>query len=118
MNALKKKWVSAAAAALLVTSGAASAQSITLFQAGGIDTFDAQIDPIAATVTIKETWKSSAPAYLRFSGFSSAWSVTKSITNSTGNTWTRFANELLDPLGQANDDGLDPLPYPSFVPPR
>lgn len=116
MNALKKKCVSAAAAALLVTSGAASAQSIGLFQGGGILNFTSVINEFTKEVTIQETWRSSAPAILRFSGFTGEWSVRKSISNGTGSTWTRFATELLDPLGPVNDDGLDPLPYPSFVP--
>jgi len=111
-----RKWVFAACAAILLSSSAAFAQNVTLLQPGGIEvgSFGAVIDSTARTVNIQETWTSSAPAFLLFWGFGSprspSWSVTKSVTNSTGNSWTRFANELLDPLGQANDDALDPLP--------
>ncbi|HEY0284792.1 MAG TPA: PEP-CTERM sorting domain-containing protein, partial [Vicinamibacterales bacterium] len=39
----------------------------------------------------------------------------KQITNNSGTAWTRLANELLDPGGDA-EDGNDPQPYPAFVP--
>ena len=41
--------------------------------------------------------------------------MTKIITNNTGVSWSRFANELLDPAGDGNDAD-DPVPQPGFVP--
>ena len=43
------------------------------------------------------------------------YTIVKQITNNTGTTWTRLANELLNPAGDAND-ATDPQPYPAFVP--
>ena len=69
------------------------------------------------TITVNETWTSTGPGMLLFLGLEAGvnYTVVKNITNSTGVAWTRFANELLDPASQANDDS-DVQPYPGFVP--
>jgi hypothetical protein len=69
------------------------------------------------TITINENWTSNGIGALLISGLDIdvSYTVVKVTTNNTGSTWTRFANELLDPSGQDND-GLDVIPYPSFVP--
>lgn len=113
-----RKFAVAAGAALVFGSGSVMAQSITLFNPGtsGIDSgsFGVVIDSTTNTVTLRETWTSSAASFVQFTGFTGTWTVNKLITNNSGVAWNRFANELLDPL--SNNDGSDVLPYPAFVP--
>ena len=45
-----------------------------------------------------------------------SYTVVKQITNNSGITWVRLANELLDPAGDQEDIDNDPQPYPAFVP--
>jgi hypothetical protein len=42
--------------------------------------------------------------------------VNLSLANNSGSNWTRVANELLDPSGDADDKERDPKPQPAFVP--
>lgn len=69
------------------------------------------------TITINERWISAGLGSLAISGLDDdvVYTVVKNITNATGLDWASFANELLDPAGNANDQA-DVLPYPGFVP--
>lgn len=87
-----------------------------------LDASNVGIGSISVTVSgtdilIEEDWTQLGNGFLRIEGLDAGvnYTVTKRITNHTGADWTRFANELLDPSGQAND-ALDPQPYPGFVP--
>jgi hypothetical protein len=82
----------------------------------GIATLN-NVSVVGTIITIEETWTSAAPGFLLISGLDTGvpYTVRKIIHNQSGVDWTRIANELLDPAGQANDN-LDPKPYPSFVP--
>ena len=75
------------------------------------------VSVVGTVITIEEFWTSASPGFLLIDGLDRdlAYTVNKIIHNNSGIAWTRLANELLDPAGQANDD-LDPKPYPSFVP--
>lgn len=70
---------------------------------------------VGNTLTINETWTGSGPGVLQLSGLDANvnYTIIKNITNNSGGTWTRFANELLDP---GFDAGIDPSPQPAFVP--
>lgn len=83
----------------------------------GIGSFNLAFDSATNTININETWTSAGIGVLQFSGLDEdvSYTVIREITNNSGVSWTRLANELLDPAGQANDD-LDPIP-PAFVPP-
>jgi hypothetical protein len=115
MNTLKI----AVAAALLATASLAGAQTVVLHSSNvGIQSsnFSFGFDAQTRTITVNETWNASGPGVLEFRGLDSgSYTLIKNITNATTNVWTRFANELLDPSGQAND-AQDPNPQPGFVP--
>jgi len=96
----------------------AQAQTVLLDVSNvGIDAGSFSANVAGTTITINETWTSTGPGMLLFRGLDANvnYTVVKNIINNTGVSWTRFANELLDPAGQTNDDD-DVLPYPAFVP--
>jgi PEP-CTERM motif len=110
-----------ALSALGATANAVPTVSLHSSNVGiGAAGFGFVFDSTTNTITIRETWTSSGIGSLEFSGLEAGvdYKVVKVINNMSGDLWTRFANELLDPEAeptQAND-GLDPKPYPSFVP--
>jgi|SRR5688572_2711433 len=83
----------------------------------GIGTLATAFDPTTNTLVLVEDWTSVLMGSVLISGLDPGvdYTVVKQITNNTGTTWTRLANELLDPAGDLNDDS-DPQPYPAFVP--
>jgi hypothetical protein len=100
----------------VVALGDAQAVSIVLHASNaGIDSI--VVDVTGSTITIDENWISAEPGFLEISGLTTGviYTVVKNITNNSGVAWTRLANELLDPAGQA-EDANDILPYPGFVP--
>ena len=108
-----------AAAVLAVSATGSQALTCTLHASNvGIDAGSFSCAEAGGIITIRETYSSSGMGSIVFSGLTldTNYIVRKFITNDSGVAWTRFANELLDPAGQANDD-LDPKPYPGFVPP-
>ncbi len=84
----------------------------------GIGSMSYSYDALTSTITINETWTSAGSGFLEITGLnqSSNYTVIKYLTNNSGISWDRIANELLDPLGQTEDSNYDPTPYPSFVP--
>ena len=85
----------------------------------GISAFAFEFDGATNTITLRETWTGTGPGIVQLSGLDDLgenlnYTVIKIITNSSGVTWTSFAQELLDPAGFA--DELD-APTPSFAPP-
>ena len=109
-----------AAAAIMAVGASASyaAPSCTLGAGNvGITTFACTVDNITNTILITETYTFMGMGSVQISGLElgSNYTVTKRVTNSTGVDWTRMANELLDPRGQAND-AEDPAVQPAFVP--
>lgn len=132
-----KKYSVLLLAALVVAVAAGNANaalSVSLYDAinSPITTFSVNIT--GNTIDIYETWTGTTITpwygYVMISGFEDEvdYTVRKHLTNNTGVDWTTFTNELLDPLGQDEDDldpygGLGPLPeqvpelpYPSWVP--
>ena len=109
----------AIALAISAAPRVASSAPVVLLDASnvGIDAASFSFSVVGTTITINETWTSNGIGSLLFRGLdvSIPYTVVKQVTNNTGASWTRFANELLDPAGQAND-AADLLPYPSFVP--
>lgn len=106
----------ACALALAFAGSQASAISVTLHSSNsGIGTCTFSVS--GTVITITENWTGSGPGVLEISGLTlnTVYTIRKVITNNSGDLWTRFANELLDPAGQTND-GIDPKPYPIFVP--
>lgn len=83
----------------------------------GISSFGLAFNSATNTININETWTSTGIGVLEFSGLDAGvdYTVIRTISNNSGASWTRLANELLDPAGQTNDD-LDPS-TPAFVPP-
>lgn len=81
----------------------------------GISVFSYSVT--GTTITINETWSQIGTGFIEFDGLTAGtnYTVVKSITNSTGVDWTRFANELLDPSGNPNDS-QDPVVQPTFIP--
>lgn len=84
----------------------------------GINTLGFAFDPVTNTITLTEDWTSVMQGVVQISGLEAGvdYTVVKEITNNTGTTWTRLANELLDPAGDQEDLDNDPQPYPAFVP--
>ena len=108
----------AIAALMAATPLAAQAQTVLLDASNtGIDAGTFSFNVVGTTITVNETWTSNGLGALLFRGLDAGvnYTVVKNITNNPGSTWTRFANELLDPAGQAND-ASDVQPYPAFVP--
>jgi hypothetical protein len=106
----------AVALAVAAAPVAASAQTVSLHSSNvGITGFSFSV--VGNTITINENWTLNGIGMLEITGLAAgiSYTVVKNITNNTGETWSRFANELLDPAGQDND-ALDVLPYPGFVP--
>jgi len=103
-------------AGVLQTGNAFAVPTVVLDASNvGIDSIIVNV--VGQTITIEETWTSAGPGFLRISGLTVdvPYTVQKIIHNNSGVAWTRLANELLDPAGQANDN-LDPQPSPAFVP--
>ena len=84
----------------------------------GIGTLGVGFDPVTNTITLTEDWTSVMMGSVLISGLDPNvnYTVVKEITNSTGVSWIRLANELLDPAGDQEDTDNDPQPYPAFVP--
>jgi hypothetical protein len=95
-------------AALAALSTAAQAvPTISLHTSNvGISVMDFSFDSNTNTITIRETWTSTGPGILLIDQLDEDinYTVIKTITNNTGVSWTSFANELLDPAGQTNDN--------------
>ncbi len=102
----------------VTTVGAAYAIPIASLHASnvGISTLGFAFDANTNTITLRETWTRTGPGIVQITGLDDgvAYTVIKIITNSSGVTWTSFAQELLDPEGfaDATDD-----PPPAFAPP-
>lgn len=109
----------ALAAAALLATGAAQAVTVSVFDPGASSISALSFTQVGSTLNISTTWSAAAGAFLQFDDLNPAENYTVRLTliNNSGSTWTRVANELLDPAGQSND-GLDPAVQPSFVPAR
>lgn len=108
----------AVALALAAVPLAASAQTVSLHSSNvGIEASSFSFSVVGTTITVNENWVANGPGTLLFSGLTGGvdYTVVKNITNNTGASWIRFANELLDPSGNA-EDAADPVPQPVFVP--
>ncbi len=109
--------VIALALTLVAYSNANAALTISLYDPGnsGIGSFS--WSQTGSTIYLDETWTANKRGFLLFDDVdgSTIYTVVKRIYNKTDTDWNLFSNELLDPEGQAND-GLDPQPYPGFVP--
>lgn len=103
-------------AGVLLTGNAHAIPTVVL-DASNVGIGSISVGVVGTTITIEEFWTSASPGFLRISGLQVGvpYTVQKIIHNNSGVPWTRLANELLDPAGQANDS-LDPQPYPAFVP--
>lgn len=67
-------------------------------------------------IFIEEFWTGIGPGILEFSGLDGGeYIIRKIIHNNSGLDWPSFANELLDPAGDANDAN-DPQPYAIYIP--
>lgn len=102
----------------LGASAVSAAPIVTLHSSNsGIGAAGFSFSVVGNVITINETWTNTNAGVLQITGLDIdvAYVVVKNIINNTGVSWTRFANELLDPSGQTNDDS-DVLPYPGFVP--
>ncbi len=90
--------------------GSANAVTVSLHSSNvGIGTMSWSMS--GSNVYIWEDWSSSADGFLEFDELVDFqdYTVTKYITNNSGTDWNRFAMELLDPAGNANDDLDNPL---------
>jgi hypothetical protein len=103
-------------AGVLQPANAVAVPSVVL-DASNVGIGSISVSVVGTTITIEETWTSAGPGFLRIQGLEPRvdYTVQKVITNNSGVAWTRLANEILDPAGQANDN-QDPQPYPAFVP--
>jgi len=69
----------------------------------------------AGDITLTYDVTGTGPGVILFQRFTGGKAIIHNATNLTGVAIDRYAMELLDVLGDG-DDGLDPLPYPAFVP--
>lgn len=116
--AMKTSFLKVAAAALLAASATSSfALTCSLHSSNvGISSTGFSCGLSGRTITISETYTTTGLGSVVFDGLDGGdYTVVKRVTNSTGLDWTRMANELLDPSGNAND-ALDPAVQPAFVP--
>lgn len=118
-TSFKSQWTRAAAAvALGLGTAGAHADPTCVLGAGnvGITSLACSYDSATRTITIRETYGNAGAGSVLLRGLDSDfYRVEKIITNNSGVDWSRIANELLDPSGDANDAN-DVLPYPAFVP--
>ena len=102
---MKKLLATLSIAALAGLSSAAQAVPTVSLHGdnAGINTLSYNVS--GTTITINETWNSTGPGILVIDGLdqNTNYTVIKNITNNTGVDFVSFANELLDPEGQAND---------------
>lgn len=120
---MKKALALALLAVIAITGSAGTTFAVTasLYAPAnvGITSFDYTVD--GNRIDLYETWGSVGFGFVMLDDLVTGadYVVYKHITNNTGLTWTRFANELLDPFdGPGSNDDLDPQPYPAFVPER
>lgn len=108
------KWICAAAILGFATNAHAVVVSL---HSSNVGIASINVTVSGTTITIEEDWSSDGIGVLEFSQLEplTDYTIEKVITNNSAADWTRFANELLDPLGQ-DEDSDDPLPYPAFVP--
>lgn len=109
---MKKLLICLFVAALVPASASAATWVFSLHSSNvGISSFNTTVNWAEQKITLEETWTSVQPGMLSFTYYDDAgavgtfggWTLCKVITNNTGVAWTRFANELLDPSGDAND---------------
>lgn len=111
---LKKIAVAALMSVAASASYAAPACSLHASNVG-IDVASFSCTISGSTITIRETYTSMGLGAVAFTDVTgSNYTVNKVVTNSTGSSWTRMANELLDRAGD-NNDSLDGV-QPGFVP--
>lgn len=81
----------------------------------GISAFGFAFDGATNTITLRETWSNTGPGIVQMSGLDDQvdYRVTKIITNASGVPWRSFAQELLDPVGFADEEDA---PLPPFAP--
>lgn len=101
-----------AAAAVSIPTAANAAIVITQLPGTTLGAFSFSV--VGSTITINETWTNTNNVFLKFEGLDQGtnYTIVKRIINNSGSTWTRLANELLDP----GVDPEDPKPQPGFVP--
>lgn len=98
-------------AAMLLVVPSASALNISLYAPAnqGITSFNWWLD--GNVIHLEEYWGALGRGYLEFSDMAlgQEYVVVKHIHNYTGVDWDLFSNELLDPVGQDNDQYDDPI---------
>ncbi len=102
----------------LAFAGPASAVSIALHSDNqGIGSIEWNVD--GNTINIWEYWTNPGSGILEISGLGGgiSYTINKYVYNSSGQSWYRFANELLDSyVAGSEDDRNDARPYPSWIP--
>ena len=108
------KFMLLAAAAVSLPTAANAAITIVQHPGTSLGAFSFSVNLVTNTITINETWTNTNNVFLRFDGLTqgTSYTVIKRIINNSGFAWTSIANELLDPVLDAND----PRPQPGFVP--
>jgi hypothetical protein len=103
-----------AATAIALPTAANAAVVVTQGPGTALGAFSFTHNTTTNVITINETWNNINNVFLQFVGLEAGvnYTIVKRIINSSGQTWTRIANELLDP----GIDPEDPSPQPGFVP--
>jgi hypothetical protein len=116
-EALMKKILSMTLVALGFAAPA-NAISIALHSDNqGIGSIEWNVD--GNNINIWEYWTQPGSGILEISGLRSgiSYTVNKYVYNSSGQSWYRFANELLDSYVAGSEDDLnDAKPYPGWIP--
>lgn len=114
---MKLKFVAPGLLACALSAGPAQAVNISLYNPANQGITSIRYTVSGSIINIYENWGSTANGDLLISGLVANvdYTVCKHITNNSEKAWTRFACELLDPLGQLNDE-QDPFPYPDWAP--
>jgi hypothetical protein len=100
----------------LLAAAQSSAVTVALYDPGNSGIGSISYEVSGTLITVTENWTGSGSGILSFRGLAAGvnYTLRKIINNNSGDSWTRFANELLDPLD--NNDSNDVTPYPGFVP--
>jgi hypothetical protein len=104
--------------AALVILGAVPAQAVTVtLYSSNVGITSMTYTVSGNTIDVYETWGAQGYGFLEFSGLTAGvdYTLNKHLTNLTGVGWGRFANELLDPMGDYFDR-YDPSPQPAWIP--
>ncbi len=119
---MKRVALAAIAGILLLGQASPSGAAIVSLHTSNVAIDAATFDAVVGVdwIVTTEIWDMTGPGVIEIEMLSFdlglPFALTRNITIAGGASWLEFASEILDPLGQPNDDAFDLVPQPGFVP--